>query len=169
MGAAETGTAEPLRIEEVDLDRDDHQSAVLMLVNAYACDPMGNHAPLSEEVRNRLIPGLRAHPARHIFLAYRNEAPIGIAVCFLGFSTFNARPLINIHDLAVLPEYRGQGVGRALLAAVEQKARELGCCKLTLEVQEYNRRARGLYEAFGFVQACVDDPAGGALFFTKPV
>ncbi|MGV3722771.1 MAG: GNAT family N-acetyltransferase, partial [Actinomycetota bacterium] len=63
----------------------------------------------------------------------------------------------------------GKGVGRALLTAVEQKARDLDCCKLTLEVQENNQRARGLYQSFGFAQSEYQSHAGGALFFTKPL
>ena len=154
-------------IVEADLSRAAHQQAVVDLIDAYAADPMGDGQPLPPAVRDALIPGLRRHPTTLIFLAYQGGNAIGIAVCFLGFSTFAARPLINIHDLAVLPEHRGLGVGRRLLQAVEQKARELGCCKLTLEVMEYNRRARGLYESAGFAQSTQLEEAGGALFFAK--
>ena len=87
----------------------------------------------------------------------------------LGFSTFKARPLVNVHDLAVLPEHRGRGVGRALLAAVERKARALGCARVTLEVQENNGRARRVYERAGFAQAVYGDTTGGSLFYTKPL
>ena len=87
-------------------------------------------------------------------LALRERASpghaVGIAVCFVGFSTFRARRLLNLHDLAVVPEARGRGVGRRLLAAVEARARELSCCKLTLEVKEGNARARSLYASAGF-------------------
>lgn len=156
-------------ITEADLARGDHAQAVVDLIDAYARDPMGNASPLSAEVRAALVPGLRAHPTTLVFLAYRGETPIGVAVCFRGFSTFAARPLVNVHDLAVLPAHRGQGVGRALLAAVEQKARDLGCCKLTLEVQENNQRARRTYAAMGFAQSEHQPAAGGALFYTKPL
>ena len=156
-------------IVEADLNRLDHQQAVLDLTDAYAADPMGSGRPLPERVRALLIPGLRAQPTVVIFLAYDGADPIGIATCFRGFSTFAARPLINVHDLAVLPSRRGQGIGRRLLAAVEQKARALGCCKLTLEVQEDNRRARRLYETVGFAQTVYAEGAGGALFFSKPL
>src|SRR5688572_14329373 len=87
--------------------------------------------------------------------ALADEEPVGVAVCFFGFSTFNARPLLNIHDLAVLPQYRGLGAGRALLQAAEEHARREGCCKLTLEVQEDNTRARALYRRFGFADSAV--------------
>lgn len=150
-----------------DLDREDHQRAVLDMVNAYAQDPMGAGRSLPTENLRRLIPGLREHPTTLIFLAYHEDRPIGIAVCFVGFSTFAALPLVNIHDLAVLPGHRGQGIGRRLLAEVERKAREMGCCKLTLEVQENNHRARGVYEAAGFSQAVYEEDAGGALFLSK--
>jgi ribosomal protein S18 acetylase RimI-like enzyme len=73
-----------------------------------------------------------------------------MAVCFIGFSTFAARPLLNIHDFAVAGAFRGQRVGARLLEHIEQKARELGCCKLTLEVKDDNHAARRLYKRFGF-------------------
>ena len=130
---------------------------------------MGSGKPLPAEVRDNLIPGLRRHPTTIILLAYHDGQPIGIAVCFHGFSTFNARPLINIHDLAILPAHRGRGVGRRLLAAVEHKARQLDCCKITLEVQTNNHKARAVYAAAGFAQTVHEPAAGGALFLSKPL
>jgi GNAT superfamily N-acetyltransferase len=156
-------------IIEADLDREDHRQAVIDLTDAYARDEMGNGRPLSSEVREALVPGLRQLPTTLILLAYQGGEPVGIATCFRGFSTFAARQLINIHDLAVLPGLRGAGVGRALLAAVEAKARELGCCKVTLEVQEKNARARKVYAAAGFGQATYQYAAGGAIFLAKPI
>jgi ribosomal protein S18 acetylase RimI-like enzyme len=135
---------------EADLDTPRHQGAIVSLINAYARDPMGDGRGLPADVCERLIPALRQHPTTLVFLAFDGEKPVGIAVCFLGLSTFAARPLINIHDLAVLPDYRGQGVGRLLLERVEAKGRELGCCKLTLEVREDNHRAQRLYQRAGF-------------------
>jgi len=156
-----------VRIVLADLAHDAHQRDVVAMTDAYARDPMGNGAPLSPEVKERLIAGLAGHATTLVFLAYDGDVAVGIATCFLGFSTFHARPLINIHDLAVVPEQRGRGVARELLAAVEAKARALGCCKLTLEVLENNVRARRTYEAANFAQAVYTDAAGGALFYTK--
>ena len=158
-----------IEVVEADLDRPEHQHAVLELTDAYAGDPMGNGQPLSKEVRRNLIPGLRQHPTTVIFLAYQGNDAIGIANCFIGFSTFAARPLINISDLAVLPDYREQHIGRRLLEAVERKAREMGCCKLTIEVQENNPRARHVYATVGFSQAVYVEEAGGVLFLAKPL
>ena len=150
-----------VKIVEADLDRPEHQAAVVELVDAFALQSTGK--PLSFDARRALVPGLREYPTTMIFLAFLGEKAIGIAVCFRGFSTFAARPLINIHDLVVLPEHRGGGVGRLLLEAVEAKARELGCCKLTLEVNEKNEGARRLYKTAGFSGAA----GGGSLFLSK--
>ena len=156
-------------IIEADLSHSPHQEAIIHLLDAYARDPMGNGQPLTEQVRVELIPGLQQHPTTIIFLAYVDGERVGIAVCFKGFSTFAARPLINIHDFAVLPDHRGLGIGRSLLAAIEKKAIALGCCKLTLETQENNTRARKVYQAAGFAQAVYQADAGGSLFYTKPL
>jgi GNAT superfamily N-acetyltransferase len=116
-----------------------------------------------------LIPALREHPTTMIFLAYRGAEAIGLAICFRGFSTFAARPLLNIHDFYVASAGRGTGIGRFLLLAIEKRAREIGCCKLTLEVLENNHRAMGVYQAAGFKQATYQPEAGGSLFFAKPL
>ena len=160
-------TMQDLDFVEADLNRSEHRRAVLDLIDAYSRDSMGDGKPLSPEARNRLIGGLREHPTTLIILAFKSSEPVGVAVCFRGFSTFAARPLLNIHDLNVLPAYRGIGIGRGLLAVVEAKARELGCCKLTLEVQEKNHRARRTYAGSGFIQAQYEPDAGNVLFLTK--
>ena len=157
----------PIEVIEADLSRPEHQRHVLLLTDAYARDPMGGGQPLPPDVADRLVDGLRAVPNAVVLLAYVEGEPAGIATCFTAFSTFAAKPLINIHDLAVRPEYRGQGLSRALLAAVEAKARELGCCKVTLEVIDGNHRARGVYEAAGFVGDYPYSPDGAVYFLQK--
>lgn len=152
-----------------DLTLPSHADAVLAMLDAYSADPMGDGHPLSADARANVIAALRAHPTTLVFLAFLNGEPVGIATCFRGFSTFAAKPLINVHDFYVVPSLRGRGVGRALLAAVEREARATGCCKLTLEVQEKNARARRLYEACGFSQAQYVEAAGRSVFLWKPL
>jgi ribosomal protein S18 acetylase RimI-like enzyme len=158
-----------IRIVEADLNLTEHRAAVLAMVDAYSMDPMGGAKPLDPDVRGRLIPGLQRHPTTLIFLAFEDQQPVGVAVCFIGFSTFAAKPLINIHDCMVLSESRGKSIGRRLLEAVEGKGRELGCCKLTLEVMDNNDRALRAYEAAGFVRYSLQENAGAAIFLTKPL
>lgn len=134
-----------------------HARGIVDVIDSYARDAMGGGQPLRAEVRARLVPGLQGHPTSLVLLALADQDPVGVAVCFLGFSTFEARPLVNVHDLAVLPQHRGRGVGRALLAGVEQRARARGCCKITLEVLDDNAAARRLYARFGFRDFAVGD------------
>jgi len=158
-----------VRIVEADLSLAEHQEAVLAMVDAYSRDAMGNGKPLDQDVRTRLIPGLRRHPTTLIFLAFDGVQPIGAAVCFIGFSSFAAKPIINIHDFVVLPTSRGKGIGRRLMEAVEAKARELGCCKLTLEVMDKNHQAVRMYQAAGFERYSLQEEAGAAIFMSKPL
>jgi ribosomal protein S18 acetylase RimI-like enzyme len=137
-------------ITEANLDDPAHASAIVEIIDSYAREPQGGGAPLSDDARANLIDGLRAHPTSLVLLAVVDGAPVGAAVCQWGFSTFAARPLVNIHDLAVLPEHRGQGIGQALLLAVEQRAMARGCCRVTLEVHDENVGAKRLYERYGF-------------------
>lgn len=157
-----------VRVIAADLDDPAQQRAIVDLTDAYAADPMGDGASLPDDVRGRLIAGLRRHPTTLVFLAYAGGEAVGLATCFLGFSTFAARPLLNVHDLVVLPGRRGRGIGRSLLEAAEREARARGCCKLTLEVTEQNRAARRVYERAGFHQAVYGE-GGGLLAYAKPL
>ena len=157
-------------VVEADLARPEHAAAVLAMLDAYSSDPMADGHPLAADARANLIAGLRAHPTTVVFLAFHADGPAGVAglaTCFRGFSTFAAQPLLNVHDFYVVPELRGRGIGRALLAAVEHRAREMGCCKLTLEVLENNTPARRLYESWGFSHAQYSEAAGRAIFLWK--
>lgn len=156
-----------LRILPVDYSNAAHRSALLMLLNAYALDPMGGGQALAQDVQDRLCDDLAARPDAASFIAWRGVAPVGLVNCMAGYSTFKAKPLLNIHDIAVLPDCRGQGVGQALLAAAEQLAIDRGCCKLTLEVLTGNARALQSYLRFGFAPYALDPAAGQASFMQK--
>ena len=165
----EADTLEGVRIVEANLNQAVHRDHVLQLVDGYSMDPMGDGKPLADSSRRDLISGLRNHPTTMILMAVKGEEPVGMALCFRGFSTFAARPLMNIHDFYVKRSLRGTGLGRRLMSAVEDRARELGCCKLTLEVQQDNARARNFYAAFGFNRDVHTADAGAAYFLTKPL
>lgn len=139
-----------MEIREANWADGGHVEGFLAVLDSYASDVMGGGVPLDAEVRSRLVPALREQSSALILLALDGSAVVGAATCFFGFSTFSARLLLNVHDLAVLPDFRGRGIGRALLRAAEARALGRGCSKLTLEVREDNARARGLYRALGF-------------------
>ncbi len=141
---------ESVRIVAANLTDPAHAAALVEMLDWYMRDPMEGGEPPGERIKRDLVPGLLAHPAHYVFLAFRGAEPVGFAICFLGFSTFNARPLINIHDIFVRADLRGQRIGRRLLDRIEEHARALNCCRLTLEVREDNRPARALYRRVGF-------------------
>lgn len=126
------------------------QAALVELLDLYARDTMGGEQPLPAEVKATLPERLAALPNCRVWLAWEGELPIGLCIAFVGFSTFQARPLLNLHDVAVRPGHRGGGIGKQLLAAAEAEARKLGCCKLTLEVRTDNVAAQRCYAACGF-------------------
>jgi ribosomal protein S18 acetylase RimI-like enzyme len=102
-------------------------------------------------------------------LCYVDGQPAGLCNCVEGFSTFKAKPLVNIHDIAVAPRYRGLGISHRLLEKTEAIARERGCCKLTLEVLQGNEVAQNSYRSFGFTGYELDAALGQALFWEKPL
>lgn len=78
---------------------------------------------------------------------------------------FAAEGETELHLLGVLPEARGYGVGRALVEAVMQAARELGSSRMLLWTQPSMQSAHRLYERAGFVRVPERDfEAGGRAF-----
>ena len=151
-----------VRILVADYDDPTHTDAIHAVLAEYVMHPMAGGAPMSEDAKERLVPGLRALPNGLVLLAFDREEAVGLTICLFGFSSFAARPTLNVHDLAVVEKRRGQGIGRALLTEAEHHARERGCVKMTLEVREPNKNARGLYASFGF-----DDSEEHRTFFLE--
>ena len=146
----ENMTTLPFSFVELDLDDSDHQTALFNLMNAYMLDRMGCEKPLHADSFQELVCGLQKQ-ANYIGVLVQNENEyIALANCFVNFSTFKMSSLINIHDLIVLPDYRGKGVGRFLMKSVKAIARKIDCCKITLEVRNDNQTAQNLYLSEGF-------------------
>ena len=138
-----------MQILLADLENPAHQQAIISLLDMYSRDEFGSGKPLAAETAARLIPGLRE--ARAVcFLAKEEETFVALALCLPSFSSFRARHILNIHDIAVSPMHRGKGIGQALLKAVAEEARRRGCCKVTLEVREDNEVAKAAYLRAGF-------------------
>lgn len=137
-------------IVTMDFENTQHVEGLLNVLTTYAQEDGGGGQSLSLETQRQLPTRLENFPTTEIQLALHGDRPVGALVAFIGFSTFKAMPVFGVHDLAVLPDYRGKGIGTSLLKAAERKARELGCCKLTLEVISNNEKARALYHRCGF-------------------
>ncbi|KHK64689.1 GNAT family acetyltransferase [Pseudomonas fluorescens] len=146
-----------------------HAEAICHVLNGYAEDPMGGGHSLPAEVLAHLPEELAKRAHAFSVLAFVNGEPAGLINCFEGFSTFACRPLVNVHDVAVMPAFRGLGLSQKMLQKVEDIARQRGCCKITLEVLEGNAVAQASYAKFGFSAGMFDPAHGRMLFWTKPL
>ena len=89
-------------------------------------------------------------PAAECVLAFaRPKAPAGFAIFFTNYSTFLARPGLYLEDLFVQPEFRGQGIGKALLLHLARLANERGCGRMEWAVLDWNQPAIEFYESLG--------------------
>ncbi|MFV0674209.1 GNAT family N-acetyltransferase [Variovorax sp. tm] len=157
----------PIEVFIADYRNTAHAAALVDLLDAYASDPAGGGKPLEAAVRQRLPAELAARPQAFSVLAYEGGQPVGLVNCIEGFSTFAARPLVNVHDVVVLPSHRGKRVAQQMFALVEEEARRRGACKLTLEVLSGNAPALRAYEREGFAGYQLDPAFGTAVFLQK--
>ena len=142
-------------------------AALVSLLDAYAQDPAGGGHALSEHVKTHLVAALAARPQAYSVLAFDAGQPVGLVNCIEGLSTFQCRPLVNVHDVVVLASHRGQRVGERMLNLAEAIALQRGACKLTLEVLQGNQSARRLYQRLGFAGYELDPALGQAQFLQK--
>jgi ribosomal protein S18 acetylase RimI-like enzyme len=163
-------TQDSIRVCQADYAKPAHATAVVDLLDAYARDPMGGGEGLSAFSKAHVVAALAQRPQAFSVLAFDGEGdsrPVGLVNCIEGFSTFACRPLVNVHDLAVLGAYRGRGVGQRMLALVEAISLARGACKLTLEVLSGNANAMALYARCGFEAYVLDPAMGQARFMQK--
>ena len=102
--------------------------------------------------RNRSRPvrdGFGPNPFYFCLIAEHDGAPAGFAFYFFNYSTWMGRPGLYLEDLFVHPEFRGMGIGKALLQRVAAIAVEKGCLRLQWEVLDWNTPAIDFYRAMG--------------------
>ncbi len=133
-----------------DLDNSSLAESLVLLLNEYAMDQMGGSKELSTYTKNNLVASIKNRPDFFSFLAFDENKPVGLLNAIENFSTFQCKPIMNIHDVYVINGYRGKGLSRKLFLAIEALAKERGCCKMTLEVLQHNKIARQAYENFGY-------------------
>jgi ribosomal protein S18 acetylase RimI-like enzyme len=154
-------------VRRADYGRASDAAALVMLLDAYACDPAGGGEPLSDFVMANLARELAARPQAYSVLAFDGEQPVGLVNCIEGFSSFKCKPLVNVHDVAVLASHRGRGIAEAMLAEAERIAMERGAVKMTLEVLSGNAPAVKLYRRIGYEGYQLDPTLGTASFMQK--
>lgn len=156
-----------IEVVQARYDYPPHAAAIVALMDTYSRDLAGGGTPLCDFARANLIAELAARPFMFSILALHGDAPVGLINAIEGFSTFACRPLVNVHDVVVVPDYRGRGIAAQMFSQVEVLARQRGACKLTLEVLQGNAAARALYQRLGFTDYQLDPAMGCAQFLHK--
>ena len=151
-----------IEFEFCDFENPMHLTALVDLLNMYMADPMGDSPQLNKIQQLRLVDGLANHPSSFVLFEIFDGLVVGLATCFINFSTFMVKPYLNIHDFFVHPEYRGKSMANNLMQELISISTSRGYCKITLEVREDNFVAQGLYRSLGF-----DECYPNMFFWTK--
>jgi GNAT superfamily N-acetyltransferase len=121
--------------------------AVAQLIGEFR-DWFGNAAPSDEEMRASVS---RIHGADGEFLLGATESePLGVCQVRYRWSVWTSSEDAWLEDVFVRDTARGSGLGRALVAAAIERARERGCQRIELDVDEANAPALALYRSVGF-------------------
>ena len=140
-----TVTRPALRIEQAT-ERD--VPLILRLIKGLAeYEKLAHEMTATEDGLRQSLFGPR--PGAEVVIGYAGDEPAGFSRFFPNYSTFLGKPGIYLEDLFVLPEWRGQGFGRQLLAHLAALAVERGCGRLEWAVLNWNEPAIGFYERLG--------------------
>ncbi|MGI1679308.1 MAG: GNAT family N-acetyltransferase [Cellvibrionaceae bacterium] len=159
----------PTNLIQADYHNQQHADDIGYLMNCYARDPMGGNAALPKEIIDNIAKELGKRDYAYTVLCYVDDKPAGLINCFEAFSTFACKPLVNIHDVIVVKEFRGQQISIKMLSKAEEIAKERGCCKMTMEVLQGNEVAKSAYQKFGFGAFELDPTVGKAMFWQKSI
>ena len=122
--------------------------AIFMLIKALADYEKLSHAVTgnAEDLEKHLFGSQKYVEA---ILAEKSNQPVGFALFFQNYSTFLTKPGIYLEDIFVLPEYRQQGIGKALLKKVAQVSAERDCGRFEWSVLDWNEPAQKFYRRMG--------------------
>ncbi len=126
---------------------DDVPTIFAMIKGLAAYEKLSDMVTATEDGIRATLFGPR--PAAEVLLASRAGECRGFALFFGTYSTFLGKPGVYLEDLFVDPDWRGQGIGRALLEAITALARERGCGRVEWEVLDWNAPAIDFYERLG--------------------
>lgn len=135
-----TVTIRPATVEDADI--------ILAFVKELATFEREPHAVKASAADFRRD-GWGPDPVFAAWIAELDGEPVGFALAFRNYSTWEGRPGLFVEDLYVRPEARRHGVGKRLLAEVARQAVARGCRRVDLNVLHWNP-ARGFYAAIGF-------------------
>ena len=123
MSSTKDPVMSTLTIELANLDLKKHTQAIINLLNLFSKDKMGQNEPLEEGIKKDVIQELRKHPTTLVFLAFKDEQPIGLVTAFLGFSTFIAKQTLKNSRLGGASRCTRSGCGKIILLRNYMSAR----------------------------------------------
>lgn len=88
-------------------------------------------------------------PAAEVIIAYLGKQPVGYAVFFHNFSTFEGKRGLYLEDLFIKPDFRGQGIGKLMLKYLGQLALDRQCSRFEWVVLDWNKTAIEFYQSIG--------------------
>ena len=133
---------------EVRNATEDDVPLILSLIKDLAeYERLSHEVVATEEMLRDFLFGER--PVAEVLIGEYGDEPAGFALFFHNFSTFLGRPGIYLEDLYVRPEFRGAGVGRALLVHIAGLAKERNCGRLEWSVLDWNEPAIRFYRGIG--------------------
>jgi GNAT superfamily N-acetyltransferase len=120
-------------------------AALIRALAAY--EKLAHEVRFDEAVLGQKLFGPR--PYAEVLIGDVGGEPMGFALFFHNFSTFEGRPGIYLEDLFVVPEARGEGLGKALLAELARIAVARDCARLEWSVLDWNEPSIGFYKSLG--------------------
>jgi GNAT superfamily N-acetyltransferase len=111
----------------------------------YERDPKAAVATEHDFIRD----GFGADPKFKVVFAEWDGEPAGFALFFYNYSTWQGRPGLYLEDLFVKPEFRGKGIGKALLLHLAKIAVENNCGRYQWQVLDWNTPAIDFYKSLG--------------------
>ena len=123
---------------------------ILSLIRKLAeYERLSHQVVATEEGLREFLFGARRYA--EVVIARLNDHPVGYALFFHNFSTFAGKPGLYLEDVFVLPEYRGKGIGKALLVYLAKLAVARNCSRFEWVVLDWNSSAIEFYQGLGAV------------------
>ena len=116
---------------------------------ARSAEAQGSPGSLCVDVESLLHDGFGEQPRFHVLIAASDGHAVGLALYFFTYSTWVSTKGLYLEDLYVEPEYRRQGIARALMLELAKIARDNGCGRFQWSVLRSNDDAIRFYESLG--------------------
>ena len=143
---------EPSTINQISIRRAELADGPALLGLIVALAEFEKLPPPDAEAQKRLLrDGFGERPRFECWLGFweGSSGPVAYALLFETYSSFLAQPTLYLEDIFVLPAFRGQGIGSALLRHCIQLAHDRGCGRMEWTCLDWNTKAQAAYRQLG--------------------